>query len=355
MIDTTHTNMDLKSLTPGEIDRFCTESLGQKRGQGTRVAIRLYRKGIENIDGMTDLNRHFREQLKRHCTISLLDVEQHRTSEDGTGKLLYRLHDRNTIEGVLIPGPGGRLTLCVSSQVGCASGCGFCLTGSSGLVRNLTVAEIVNQVFAARKIAGGRVISNIVLMGTGEPLSNYAPVKTFIEIATDRNGMGFSPKKVTLSTCGLAPMIDKLSDDRVEVSLAVSLNATTDDVRDRIMPVNRTYPIARLMKALHHYCSTSGNTVTIEYVMFKGVNDSFEDAKRLTDLLEGLPCMINLLMFNPFPGSAFIRPDEEKVYSFRDFLLNHGCVTVVRNSRGRDINAACGQLRAVADAALHPS
>ena len=347
--------MDLKSLTPGEINRFCTESLGQKPGQGTRVAVQLYRKRVETIDAMTDLNRPFREQLKHHCAISQLDVEQHRTSEDGTGKLLYRLNDGNTIEGVLIPGPGGRLTLCVSSQVGCASGCGFCLTGSAGLVRNLTTAEIVNQVFAARKIAGNREISNIVLMGTGEPLSNYAPVRTFIEIATDRNGMGFSPKKITLSTCGLAPMIDKLADDRVEVSLAVSLNATTDDIRDRIMPVNKTYPISRLMQSLHHYCSTSGNTVTIEYVMFRGVNDSFEDAKRLTELLKGLPCMINLLMFNPFPGSVFDRPDEKQVYSFRDFLLNHGYMTVVRNSRGRDINAACGQLRAVTNAALPAS
>jgi 23S rRNA (adenine2503-C2)-methyltransferase len=346
---------DLKSLTPAGIDRFCAESLGQKPGQGTRVAIQLYRKGVEDIDAMTGINRPFREQLKRHCAISTLTVEQRKTSEDGTEKLLYRLHDGNTIEGVLIPGPGGRLTLCVSSQVGCASGCGFCLTGSGGLVRNLTVAEIVNQVFAARKIAGDKVISNIVLMGTGEPLSNYAPVRTFIEISTDREGMGFSPKKVTLSTCGLAPMIERLADDRVEVSLAVSLNATTDDVRDRIMPVNRTYPIARLMQALHHYCRTSGNTVTIEYVLFKGVNDFFEDAKRLTELLEGLPCMINLLMFNPFPGSVFERPDEKHVYSFRDFLLNHGCVTVVRNSRGRDINAACGQLRAVAHASSLPS
>jgi 23S rRNA (adenine2503-C2)-methyltransferase len=296
---------------------------------------------------MADLNRPFREQLKRSCMISALAIERRTTSEDGTEKLLYQLDDGNTIEGVVIPGPGGRLTLCVSSQVGCASGCGFCLTGSGGLVRNLTTAEIVNQVFAAGRIVGGKTISNIVLMGTGEPLGNYAAVRSFIEIATDRNGMGFSPKKVTLSTCGLAPMIEQLADDGVGVSLAVSLNATTDEARDRIMPVNKTYPITRLMKALHHYCSRSGNSVTIEYVMFKGVNDSFEDAKRLTELLDGLPCMINLLMFNPFSGSVFERPDEKQVYSFRDFLLNHGCVTVVRNSRGRDIHAACGQLRAV--------
>jgi 23S rRNA (adenine2503-C2)-methyltransferase len=350
-----NTITDLKSLTPGEIDRFCTESLGQKPGQGIRVAIQLYRKRNEIIDGMTDLNKPFRVQLKRHCTISQLSVEQHSASEDGTEKLLYRLSDGNTIEGVLIPGPGGRLTLCVSSQVGCASGCGFCLTGSGGLVRNLTTAEIVNQVFAARKIARNREISNIVLMGTGEPLSNYAPVKTFIEIATDRNGMSFSPKKVTLSTCGLVPMIEKLSDDRVEASLAVSLNATTDEVRDRIMPVNRTYPIARLIQALRTYCDKTGNTVTIEYVLFKGVNDSDDNAHRLMELLKGLPCMINLLLFNPFQNAPFERPDEERAYAFRNILLNSGFVAVVRSSRGRDILAACGQLRALSNSPIPSS
>jgi 23S rRNA (adenine2503-C2)-methyltransferase len=349
MHDTTKKNLtDLKGLTPREIDRFCTEKLGQKPGQGLRVAIWLYRRKVEDFDSMADLNRPFREQLKKHGTLSRLTVEQRSASEDGTEKLLYRLNDGNTIEGVLIPGPG-RLTLCVSTQVGCASGCGFCRTGSGGLVRNLAPAEIVNQVFAAQAVAAGP-ITNIVLMGTGEPLSNYDAVKTFVQITTDQHGMGYSGKKVTISTCGLAPMIENLAVDGVDASLAVSLNATTDELRDRIMPVNKTYPIARLMQALHHYCRTTGNTVTIEYVLFKDVNDSFEDAKRLTDLLEGLPCMINLLMFNPFPGSAFVRPDEGRVYSFRDFLLNRGCITVVRNSRGKDINAACGQLRAALSA-----
>ena len=273
-------------------------------------------------------------------------VEQRSSSEDGAEKLLYRLGDGNAVEGVLIPGPGGRRTLCVSSQVGCASGCGFCLTGSGGLVRNLTPAELVNQVFAANKIVSNP-ITNIVLMGTGEPLSNYDAVKTFIQMVTDRNGMGFSNRKVTISTCGLAPMIEKMADDKeMDASLAVSLNATTDEVRDRIMPVNKTYPIERLMQALHHYCKATGNTVTIEYVLFRGVNDSDGDASRLRELLRGLPCMVNVLMFNPFPGSHFERPDEERVYAFRNVLLKSGLVAVVRNSRGRDINAACGQLRA---------
>ncbi len=346
MHDTTKKDLvDLKGLAPRDIDRFCTEMLCQKPGQGLRVAIWLYRRKMEDFDSMADLNRPFREQLKRHCTISRLSIDQRIASEDGTKKLLYRLDDGNTVEGVLIPGPG-RLTLCVSTQVGCASGCGFCRTGSGGLVRDLTPAEIVNQVFAAHAVAAG-AITNIVLMGTGEPLRNYDAVNTFVQTVTDRNGMGFSNKKVTISTCGLAPMIERMAEDREMVaSLAVSLNATTDELRDRIMPVNKTYPLTRLMQALHHYCKSTGNTVTIEYVLFKGVNDSFEDAKRLKELLDGLPCMINLLMFNPFPGSAFERPDEERVYSFRDFLLNHGCITVVRSSRGKDIHAACGQLRA---------
>jgi 23S rRNA (adenine2503-C2)-methyltransferase len=341
-------HIDLKDLTPKEIEHFCTEELRQKPGSGTRVAIWLFRKKVEDFDAMMNLGKLFRERLKERCTFSSLAVKQRTTAEDGTEKLLYRLDDGNTIEGVLIPGPG-RLTLCVSTQVGCASGCGFCLTGSGGLVRNLTPAELVNQVFAAGKLTNGQPINNIVLMGTGEPLSNYDAVKSFVETMTDQNGMGYSPKKVTLSTCGLAPMIEKMADE-INVSLAVSLNATTDDVRSRLMPINKTHPIVRLMQALHYYCDKTGNTVTIEYILFKGVNDSDDDAQRLMELLKGLPCMINLLMFNPFQGSPFERPDEERVYAFRNILLNHGLVAVVRNSRGRDIHAACGQLRASSSA-----
>ena len=337
--------IDLKELTPDEIDRLCAAELGQKRGQGHRVAVQLFRKRREDLDAMTDLNRPFRELLKRHCTISRLAIERSESADDRTTKLLYRLRDGNSIEGVLIPGPD-RMTLCVSTQVGCASGCRFCLTGAGGLVRNLTPGEMVNQFFAAARHAGERPVTNIVLMGTGEPLSNYDAVKTFIATTTDRRGLGFSPKKVTLSTCGLAPMIERLADDNIAVSLAVSLNATTDAVRDRIMPVNRAYPIDRLMKAVRYYGDKTGRSVTIEYVLFKGLNDSDGDAARLGELLQGLACMINILLYNPFPGGAFERPDEERAYAFRNLLLNNGHVAVVRNSMGKDILAACGQLRA---------
>jgi len=318
-----------------------------KRGQGHRVSIQLFRKRLEDLDAMSALNRPFRELLMGCCTISRLAVERSESSADGTVKLLYRLIDGNFIEGVLIPGPG-RLTLCISSQVGCASGCGFCLTGSGGLVRNLTQGEMVNQFFAAAGFAGARPITNLVLMGTGEPLSNYEAVKAFVETATDRHGMGFSPKKVTLSTCGLAPMIERLADEGINVSLAVSLNATTDILRDKIMPINKVYPIDRLMHAVRHYGKITGRSVTIEYVLFKGMNDSDGDAARLGELLRGMACMINILLFNPFPGSAFERPDEERAYAFRNLLLKNGQVAVVRNSMGKDIFAACGQLKAQA-------
>lgn len=340
--------IDLKGLTPNGIDRLCADRLGRRPGQGLRVAARLFRDRVEDLDRMEDINRPFREQLKKVCRVSVLPIERSESAADGTEKLLYRLEDGNAVEGVLIPGPE-RLTLCVSTQVGCASGCAFCLTGSGGLVRNLTAAEIVNQVFAAGRRTAGGELSNLVLMGTGEPLANYDAVKGFVETITDRNGMAFSPKRVTISTCGLAPMIERLAEDSVTASLAVSLNATTDGVRDRIMPVNRVYPIGRLLQAVRGYCARTGRTVTIEYVLFKGINDSNDDARRLVELTEELPCMVNLLTFNPFPGSAFERPDDERLSAFRDILVSASRIAVVRKSRGRDILAACGQLRAAAN------
>jgi 23S rRNA (adenine2503-C2)-methyltransferase len=339
---------DLRDMTPREIELFCTEELGQRPGQGLRLAGMVFRKRVEAIDSMMGLNRPFREALAERCTISSLPVERTEDDPDGTTKLLYRLTDGNSVEGVLIPGTG-RLSLCVSTQVGCASGCGFCLTGSSGFIRNLTLAEIVNQVFAALGHAKGGTLSNIVLMGTGEPLANYDAVRSFIEVLTDRHGMGYAPKKITISTSGLAPMIERLAEDDVPASLAVSLNATTDEVRDRIMPVNKAWPLARLLQALRSYTMRTGRTVTIEYVLLRGINDSGTDAKRLVELTEGLPCMINLLLFNPYAGCDFERPEEERLSAFRDILVSAGRIAVVRKSKGREINAACGQLRAAGD------
>lgn len=336
---------DLKELTPREIERYSAETLRQKPGAGARVAAWLYRKRAAGFDSMADLNRPLRALLNERARISELAVEHSEESADGTRKLLYRLEDGNSVEGALIPGRD-RLTLCVSTQAGCASGCTFCLTGRSGFLRNLSHAEMVNQVFAAERRARGAVISNIVLMGTGEPLGNYGTVKRFVETATHPAGLALSPKRVTISTCGLAPMIERLADDGVAASLAVSLNAASDAVRDRIMPVNRAYPLTRLMESLRYYTERTGRTVTIEYVLFKGVNDTASDAKRLHELLADLPCMVNLLPFNPFPGATLERPDAGQVSVFRDVLVREGRIAVVRKSRGGDISAACGQLRA---------
>ncbi len=336
---------DLKGMTPQEIDRFCAGTLGQRPGQGLRAAALLFRDRVEDLAAADVLNRAFREQLRAGSRTSSLAVEGTERSDDGTIKLLYRLEDGNTVEGVLIPGPD-RFTLCLSSQAGCASGCRFCLTGRGGLVRNLTPAEMVNQVFAAAGPAEGRAITNLVLMGAGEPLRNYDAVVRFIAIATDPAGMAFSPRRVTLSTCGIAPAIERLADDGVPASLAVSLNAATDAVRSSLMPVNDRYPLPRLLESLRYYTARTGGKVAIEYVLCRGVNDTPEDARRLCGLLEGLPCMVNLLLFNPFPGAELQRPDNSSLSAFRDTLVRNEIITVVRKSRGRDILAACGQLRA---------
>lgn len=263
---------------------------------------------------------------------------------DGTIKLLLGLPDGSMVESVLIPARG-RLTQCISTQVGCAVGCRFCLTASAGLTRDLSAAEIVAQVMTGRQESDGN-IRNLVLMGMGEPLHNYDEVAHFIRIATDPQGMAFSPNRVTLSTAGLVPGIRRMIDDDLPCNLAVSLNATTDAVRERIMPINRKYPIAALMHAVRAYIAARGNRrVLIEYVLLAGVNDTPADAERLCALLAGMECTVNLLPFNAHPGSAFNPPDASTVSAFRAVLVEAGMVAVVRESRGRDISAACGQLK----------
>lgn len=339
------THIDLKGLTPKQIEHFCVAELGQKPGRGLAVAARLFRDRMEDLSALPGINRGLLSGIASRCEVSTISVERTEASKDGTLKLLYRLRDGNTVEGVLIPGPNNRLTLCISTQVGCASGCRFCLTGSSGFIRNLTAAEMVNQVFAAHRLAGAAAVTNLVLMGTGEPFANYDAVRTFVEIAVDRNGMGYSSRKVIVSTSGIAPMIERMAEE-IEASLAVSLNAVSDDIRSGLMPINDRYPISRLLQSIRCYTEKTGRSVTIEYVLIKGVNDSVEDAKRLAELFSEIPCMINILLFNPFPGSSFERPGDGRASVFRDVLVSRDMVAVVRKSRGWDIQAACGQLRA---------
>lgn len=334
---------DLLEFTSEELDDFCIRALSQRPGRGRRVAAWLFRQNISDLNLMVDVNRRLRESLLQKARISRVEVCDRQTAADGTMKFLYRLEDGKTVEGVLIPGKNDRLTLCVSSQVGCAVGCAFCLTATSGLTRNLSVGEMTGQVLAARKLSGAQ-ITNIVLMGQGEPLNNYAALKRFIAVASDMNGMAIPPRKITVSTSGLVPMIDRLGRE-TGASLAVSLNATTDEVRDRLIPVNKAYPIPMLMESIRRFCVNRKGRVLIEYVMLAGVNDSEADARRLLQLLEDIPCMVNLLPFNSFPGAAFERPDMDRVNSFWKVLQGSGITTIVRYSKGSEISAACGQLK----------
>jgi len=304
----------------------------------------IFRRGIIDWHAMPELPKQLLHYLDQHVRLFEPTIMADQQAEDGTRKILLAMPDGKEVESVLIPA-SGRLTQCVSTQVGCAIGCKFCLTATAGLTRNLSTAEIISQVFTARHLMG-EPVTNLVLMGMGEPLHNYDAVADFVRIVTDPKGMAFSPRRVTLSTAGLVPAIYRMIEDELPCSLAVSLNATTDDVRSHIMPINQKFPIAELLDAMRAYVDKHGRKhILIEYVLLGGVNDSLDDAKRLIHLLDGIATTINLLPFNPFPNSKWQRPARSHVEAFRTQLKQAGFIAVVRESRGRDISAACGQLK----------
>jgi len=304
----------------------------------------MFRRGISDWHAMPELPQQLRMYLDQHVRLLEPNIIANQQAEDGTRKILLAMPDGKEVESVLIPA-SGRLTQCVSTQVGCAIGCKFCLTATAGLTRNLSTAEIMSQVFTARHLMG-EPVTNLVLMGMGEPLHNYNAVADFVRMVTDPKGMAFSPRRVTLSTAGLVPAIYRMIEDKLPCSLAVSLNATTDEVRSHIMPINQKYPISELLEAMRAYIAQHGRKrILIEYILLGGVNDSLEDAKRLVKLLDGMASTINLLPFNPFSGSEWQRPKRNQVEAFRAELSQAGFIAVVRESRGRDISAACGQLK----------
>ncbi|MBI5643724.1 MAG: 23S rRNA (adenine(2503)-C(2))-methyltransferase RlmN [Deltaproteobacteria bacterium] len=334
---------NLRDFTYEDLQREVAE-YGEKPYRATQLFSWIYQKRAADIDSMTDISKVFREMLKENCYVgadTVLDVKE---ASDGTKKFLSELSDGSRIESVLIP-ESDRLTLCVSSQAGCALGCKFCMTGMTGFTRNLNLSELTNQVFSAfTLLQEGEHITNIVLMGMGEPLNNFDNVVRFAKILTDGKGFGFSHNKVTLSTAGLVPGIRRLGAES-NINLAVSLNATTDEVRDRLMPINKKYPLEELMEALRDYPLQGKKHITIEYVVIKNVNDTIEDARRLLYLLRGLPCKVNLIPFNPFPGARFQAPDAHKVMVMSKILKDGGYTVMVRSSKGSEIQAACGQLR----------
>jgi len=331
--------IDLKNFTRSELETFLAGK-GKERFRATQIFKWMYQKDVVNLQEMTNLSRDLRKELSEVCFISTLDPETVETGSDGTRKYLFTLSDGEAVESVLIPDEG-RNTLCISSQVGCAMECAFCLTGTFRLTRNLTAAEIVNQVCAVRREAP---VNNIVFMGMGEPLHNLENVVRAITILLDDNGLQFSSRKITVSTSGLVPQMLELG-KRVTVNLAVSLNATTNEQRDRLMPVNRAYPIEALLKGCREFPLPGRRKITIEYVMIRGVNDTLDDAKRLLRLISDIPNKVNLIPYNEHEGAPFRAPTQEAIDAFHRYLIDRHVTVITRQSRGGDISAACGQLK----------
>ncbi len=347
--------INLKALSKDDTFRFIREQ-GLPRYRAEQLLNWIYQRHATDLCQITEYSRELRAELASVAYIGSLGLVSRLVSNDGTEKFLFRLEDGETIESVLIP-DDDRLTLCISSQVGCAMGCRFCLTGTMGLVRNLDAGEIVDQVLAvnsligipgtrgtAGKTASGRRVSNIVLMGMGEPLANFDNVVDALWRITDF--VGISKRRITLSTAGLVPKILLLPGRAPDVNLAVSLNATTDPVRSGIMPVNKKYPIRVLLDACRRYPLGPRRMITFEYVLLGNLNDSPADARRLVGLVRGIRCKINLIPYNAHAAAGLERPPEKRVLAFQKVLVDGGLTALIRESRGQDILAACGQLRA---------
>jgi 23S rRNA (adenine2503-C2)-methyltransferase len=335
-------------------------AVAQRKMRAQQLWHWMYFRGAQNFDAMTSISKDTRAELARHFSVDRPEVVAEQISNDGTRKWLLRLpsgdplQKAHEVECVYIP-ETDRGTLCVSSQVGCTLNCSFCHTGTQRLVRNLTAGEIVGQVMVARDRlndwadrdtpSGGRLVTNIVMMGMGEPLYNFDAVRDALLIVADNEGIGISRRRITLSTSGVVPNIIRTGEE-IGVMLAISLHAVRDELRNELVPLNRKYPIAELLQACRDYpASSNARRITFEYVMLKGVNDSLDDAKLLVKLLKGIPAKINLIPFNPWPGTTYECSDWDQIEKFSEYIFNAGYSSPVRTPRGRDILAACGQLK----------
>jgi 23S rRNA (adenine2503-C2)-methyltransferase len=338
-------SQNLVGLLPSELEDLAI-SLGASRYRGRQLATWMYRKGVLDLDAMSDLPRDFRAALSAEWHAVTPDVERVTLSQDGSRKLVFRLADGSRVSAVVLP-DDDRITLCLSTQVGCGYGCAFCLTGTMGLERNLGPDEIVGQLLAANALLDeGQRVTHLVFMGMGEPLANYAALVTSLRIITDAKlGLGYSPRRVTVSTVGLVSGIDRLGREDLRVNLAISLHAASDEVRERLMPINRSWNLTALMDAVRRYPLAPRQRVFFEYVLLDGVNDSPEEARRLAKLLRGIRAKVNLIPFNDWAGAQFQRPPLARILAFQAVLLDADVTTTVRWSKGEDIGAACGQLR----------
>ncbi|MGB4346647.1 MAG: 23S rRNA (adenine(2503)-C(2))-methyltransferase RlmN [Burkholderiaceae bacterium] len=344
---------NLLNFDPAQLVAWCGE-LGEKPFRAKQLQRWIHQFGASDFDAMTDLAKSLRDKLKLHAVVAAPAVISDHTSTDGTRKWLLDVGQGNAVETVFIP-EENRGTLCISTQAGCAVNCRFCSTGKQGFSRNLSMAEIIGQLWMAefelRRTKGiepgpkgERQITNVVMMGMGEPLLNYEPTVTALKLMLDDNAYGLSRRRVTLSTSGVVPMIDKLSQD-CPVALAVSLHASNDSLRDNLVPLNKKYPLAELLAACQRYLEFAPRDfVTLEYCMLDGVNDTDAHAHELVALVAPLSCKFNLIPFNPFPESGLLRSNNVRIKAFAQILMDAGIVTTIRKTRGDDIDAACGQL-----------
>lgn len=333
--------VDFKDMTLDELEKFFI-NIGETKYRALQVYRWMYR-GIINFDDMTDLKKELRLKLKNIAYISNLNiVKKVKSSIDGTCKYLFLLNDKNIVEGVAMKYKFGN-TSCISTQVGCNMKCSFCASTIEGKVRNLSAAEMVNQVLIMNHDYGK--ISNIVLMGSGEPFDNYSEVMKFIKIINNPYGMGIGIRHLTISTCGVVPKIYEFTDEHLQVNLSISLHASTNELRNKLMPINRVYPLEELIKACKYYINKTNRRITFEYSLIKGVNDSIEMRDKLIKLLKGLLCHVNLIPINFVGELGFIKADNKTIMNFKNGLEKEGITCTVRRELGSDIDAACGQLR----------
>lgn len=340
-----NTPVDIRQLSSVELSDYFVK-LGEKPFRAKQVHEWLWMKSARSFDEMSNLSKELREKLKTEFVLKPVEVASTQVSNDRTIKSAFRLFDKNIIEGVLIPADD-RMTACVSSQVGCSLTCKFCATGKLERLRNLDAAEIYDQVAIIRKQAEENYntpLTNIVYMGMGEPLLNYANVLKSIEHITSPQGLGMSPKRITVSTAGISKMIKKLGDDEVKFNLALSLHAANDEKRSTIMPINEHNNLPVLAEALRYFHRKTGTRVTFEYIVFDGFNDELTDARELAEFCRNVPCKVNLIEYNPIDGESYTNASADKLEAFKNLLESRNIITNIRRSRGKDIDAACGQL-----------
>lgn len=335
---------DIRSMTPEELEAFVVNDLKDKKFRARQIYDWMHVKCVQNFVEMTNLSKDLRQKLSENATLCPVEKADCLISQiDGTRKYLFRMEDGSIIESVLMKYKHGN-SVCISSQVGCRMGCRFCASTLLGLERNLNTSEMLGQIYAIQRDTGERV-SNVVIMGTGEPLDNYDAVVRFIRMISDEKGLNISQRNITLSTCGIVPKIYQLADEHLQITLAISLHASDNEKRKSMMPIANKYDMDTLLEACRYYYETNGRRLTFEYSLARGVNDSPEDARALAKLLKGFMWHVNLIPINPVEERSYVQSDRKSIVNFKNSLEKYGGNVTIRREMGRDIQAACGQLR----------